>query len=111
MLKDDVITLEANNPLFNSFTFVKGIGVKAEVKLRELGIRCWNDVIKKERPELFPKQKWHALWNGVNSAIKAIKILDISQLTTLIPKVQHWKKFSICGFLTLDVLSSVMRVT
>ena len=91
MLKDDVITLEANNPLFNSFTFVKGIGVKAEVKLRELGIRCWNDVIKKERPELFPKQKWHALWNGVNSAIKAIKILDISQLTTLIPKVQHWK--------------------
>lgn len=91
MLKDDVISPEANHPLFNSFTFVKGIGVKAEVTLRELGICCWNDVIKEQRPELFPKQKWYALWNGVNSAIEALKTLDISQLTNLIPKVQHWK--------------------
>ncbi len=91
MLKDDVVSPEANNPLFNSFTFVKGIGVKAEVTLRELGICCWNDVIKEQRPELFPKQKWYALWNGVNSAIEALKTLDISQLTNLIPKVQHWK--------------------
>ncbi len=89
--KDDVISSEANNPLFNSFTFVKGIGVKTEVMLRELGIYCWNDVIKKQCPELFPKQKWLAIWNGVNSAIKALKILDISQLTRLIPKMQHWK--------------------
>ncbi len=82
---------EMNCPLFNSFTFVKGIGLKTETTLRELGINCWNDVIKKQRPELFPKQKWHALWNGVKSVIGALKILDVSQLTSLIPKVQHWK--------------------
>lgn len=91
MKRDDVISTGANYPLFNSFTFVKGIGVKTETTLRELGIRCWNDVVKKQRPELFPKQKWHALWNGVNTAIEALKILDISQLTRLIPKIQHWK--------------------
>ncbi len=91
MKKIKEISSEDNNPLFNSFTFVKGIGVETEVKLRNLGIRCWNDVIKKERPDLFPKLKWLALWNGVNSAIEALKVLDISQLTTLIPKVQHWK--------------------
>jgi len=82
---------EANLPLYNSFTFVKGIGIKTEVTLRELGIYCWNDVIKKQRPELFPKQKWYALWNGVNSAMEALDVLDISQLTNLIPKIQHWK--------------------
>ncbi len=82
---------EMNCPLFNSFTFVKGIGLKTETTLRELGINCWNDVIKKQRPELFPKQKWQALWNGVKSVIGALKILDVSQLTSLIPKVQHWK--------------------
>lgn len=91
VMRDDGISSGGNNPLFNSFTFVKGIGVKAETTLRELGIYCWNDVIKKQCPELFPKRKWHALWNGVNSALKALKILDISQLTTLIPKIQHWK--------------------
>ncbi len=91
MTKDDAISSEANYPLFNSFTFVKGIGVKTEITLRELGIYCWNDVIKKQCPELFPKQKWYTLWNGVNSAIEALKILDISQLTRLIPKIQHWK--------------------
>lgn len=91
MTKNDDRSSEENNPLFYSFTFIKGIGIKAELTLRKLGIYCWNDVIKKQRPELFPKQKWHAVWNGVNSAIEALKILDISQLTTLIPKVQHWK--------------------
>ena len=82
---------KANLPLYNSFTFVKGIGVKTELTLRELGIYCWNDVIKKQRPELFPKQKWYALWNGVNSAMEALDVLDFSQLTNLIPKIQHWK--------------------
>ncbi len=91
MIRDGIISSKTNHPLFNSFTFVKGIGIKAETTLRELGIYCWNDVIKKQCPELFPKRKWHALWNGVNSALKALKILDISQLTTLIPKIQHWK--------------------
>ena len=91
MTRDDVITSGANHPLFNSFTFVKGIGVKTETTLRELGVYCWNDVIKKQRPELFPKQKWNALWNGVNSAIEALKTFNISRLTTLIPKIQHWK--------------------
>ena len=82
---------KANLPLYNSFTFVKGIGVKTELTLRELGIYCWNDVIKKQRPELFPKQKWYSLWNGVNSAMEALDVLDFSQLTNLIPKIQHWK--------------------
>ncbi|KKK78574.1 hypothetical protein LCGC14_2842200, partial [marine sediment metagenome] len=82
---------EMSCPLFNSFTFVKGIGLKTETTLRELGINCWNDVIRKQCPELFPKQKWHALWNGVNLGIEALKILDVSRLTRLIPKVQHWK--------------------
>ena len=91
VIKDDGISSATNYPLFNSFTFVKGIGIKTETVLREFGIFCWNDVIKKQRPELFPKQKWYALWNGVNSAIEALKNLDISQLTTLIPKIQHWK--------------------
>jgi hypothetical protein len=91
IVKDDVISSEANHPLFNSFTFVKGIGIKAETTLRELGIRCWNDVVIKQRPELFSKQKWSTLWNGVKSAMEALKTFDISQLTTLIPKVQHWK--------------------
>jgi len=90
-IKDDIISSVVNCPLFNSFTFVKGIGVKAEITLRELGIYCWNDVIKKHCPELFPKRKWYALYNGVNSAIEALKILDISQLTRLVPKIQHWK--------------------
>ncbi|MHA1234313.1 MAG: ribonuclease H-like domain-containing protein [Promethearchaeota archaeon] len=90
-IKDDVISSGGNCPLFNSFTFVKGIGIKTETTLRELGIHCWNDVIKKQCPELFPKQKWYALWDGVNSAIEALKILDISQLTRLIPKIQQWK--------------------
>jgi len=91
MVKDDMKPSEANLPLYNSFTFVKGIGVKTEVTLRELGIYCWNDVIKKQRPELFPKQKWYALWNGVNTAMEALDVLDFSQLTNLIPKIQHWK--------------------
>jgi len=88
---DDVISSEVNYPLLNSFTFVKGIGVKTETTLKGLGINCWDDVIKKRRPELFPKQKWNALLNGVNSGLEALKILDISQLTSLIPKIQHWK--------------------
>jgi hypothetical protein len=91
MTREDVVPSELNTPLFNSFTFVKGIGVKAETKLRELGIRCWNDVVLKKCPDLFPKQMWYNLWNGVNSALEALKSLDISQLTTLIPKTQHWK--------------------
>ena len=91
MVKDDMKPSEANLPLYNSFTFVKGIGIKTELTLRELGIYCWNDVIKKQRPELFPKQKWYALWNGVNSAMEALDVLDFSQLTNLIPKIQHWK--------------------
>ncbi len=91
MLKDDNLTSKASHPLFNSFTFVKGIGVKTEKTLKELGIYCWNDVVQKQRPELFPKQKWHALWDSVNAAIEALKIHDISQLTSLIPKIQHWK--------------------
>ena len=91
VIRDDDLSLEDDYPLFNSFTFVKGIGVKAETTLRELGICCWNDVIKKQCPELFPKQKWNSIWNGVNSAIEALKTLDISQLTGLIPKIQHWK--------------------
>ena len=82
---------EVNCPLFNSFTFVKGIGVRTETTLNELGINCWDDVIKKQCPELFPKQKWHTLWNGVNSALEALKIRDVSQLTSIIPKIQHWK--------------------
>ncbi len=40
---------------------------------------------------MFPKRKWYALWNGVNSAIDALKSLDVSQLTRIIPKTQHWK--------------------
>jgi len=91
VIKDNVFSSETGHPLFNSFTFVKGIGAKTEITLKELGIRCWNDVVKKQRPELFPKQKWNALCNGVNSAIEALKILDVSQITSLIPKIQHWK--------------------
>ena len=91
MIRDDAISSETNHPLFNSFTFIKGIGVKTEITLRELGICCWNDVVKKQCPELFPKQKWYALRNGVNSVMEALKILDISQLTRFIPKIQHWK--------------------
>ena len=90
-ITNETIFSEVNCPLFNSFTFVKGIGQRTESILRELGINCWDDVIKKKCPELFPQQKWHALWDGVKSGIEALKILDISQLTTLIPKVQHWK--------------------
>ncbi len=90
-IRDDVLSSEMNYPLFNSFTFVKGIGEKTETTLKELGINSWEDVIKKKCPELFPKQKWHALWNGVNSVLEALKILDISQLTSLLPKIQHWK--------------------
>ncbi len=78
-------------PLYNSFTFVKGIGLKTEATLKELGINSWKDVIKQQCPELFPKRKWSALWNGVNSAIKALKTLNISQLTSIIPKTLHWK--------------------
>ena len=77
--------------LYNSFTFVKGIGLKTETTLKELGINSWSDVKKNECPELFPKRKWHALWNGVNSAIDALKSLDVSQLTRIIPRTQHWK--------------------
>ncbi|KKM97511.1 hypothetical protein LCGC14_1167230, partial [marine sediment metagenome] len=47
--------------IFNSFTFVKGIGLKTETTLKDLGINSWDDVIKKQCPELFPKQKWYAL--------------------------------------------------
>ena len=90
-ITDDVIFSERNCPLFNSFSFVKGIGLKTETTLNELGITCWDDVIKKQRPQLFPKQKWHTICNGVNSVIEALKILDVSQLTNLIPKIQHWK--------------------
>ena len=90
-ITDGVIFPEVDCPLFNSFTFVKGIGLKTETTLKELGINCWNDVIKKQCPELFPKKKWYSLWNGVNSAKDALKILDVSQLTSLIPKTQHWK--------------------
>ncbi len=78
-------------PLYNSFTFVKGIGLKTEATLKELGINSWKDVIKKQCPGLFPKRKWTALWNGVSSAMDALKTLNISQLTSLIPKTQHWK--------------------
>jgi len=90
-MKSDDLSSEPEHLLFNSFTFVKGIGAKAEITLRELGICNWNDVVQNQCPKLFPKQKWNALWNGVNSAIKALNTLDISQLTSLIPKVQHWK--------------------
>ena len=90
-IADYVKFSEVNCPLFHSFTFVKGIGVKTETTLKKLGINSWDDVLKKKCPELFPKQKWHALWNGVNLGIEALKILDISKLTRLIPKVQHWK--------------------
>ena len=90
-IKDDVIFSEGNSPLFNSFTFVKGIGEKTQTTLKELGISRWDDVIKKQCPELFPKQKWYALKNGVSSALDALNILDVSQLTSLIPKIQHWK--------------------
>ncbi|MHA2179950.1 MAG: ribonuclease H-like domain-containing protein, partial [Promethearchaeota archaeon] len=89
--KDDALFSEINCPLFNSFTFVKGIGLKTETTLNKLGINCWNDVIKKQRPELFPKQKWHALWNDVNSVIEALKKYDVSQIASLIPKTHHWK--------------------
>jgi len=78
-------------PLFSSFTFAKGIGVKTEATLKDLGINSWSDVTKKECPDLFPKQKWHTLRNGVNSAIEALRILDVPHLTRLIPKTQHWK--------------------
>ena len=88
---NDGIFSEVNCPLFNSFTFVKGIGIKTETTLKGLGITCWNDVIKRECPKLFPNQKWDALRNGVNLAKDALKILDVSQLTSLIPKIQHWK--------------------
>ena len=81
MIKDDVISSKANNPLFNSFTFVKGIGVKAESTLRELGIRCWNDVVIKKRPDLFPERKWYTLLDGVNSAINALKTFNIALKT------------------------------
>ncbi len=80
-----------NCPLYNSFTFVKGIGLKTELTLKELGINCWNDVIKLQCPELFPNQKWNTLLNGVKLAKGALKVLDVSQLTSLIPKIQHWK--------------------
>jgi len=62
-------------PLFNSFTFAKGIGLKTETTLKELGINSWIDVKKKECPDLFSKKKWHTLWNSVNSAIEALRIL------------------------------------
>ena len=91
MIRNNVVPSDSSYPLFNSFTFVKGIGDKAEITLRELGIKCWNDVVIKQCPKLFPKQKWYALRNGVNSAIEALKNLNNAQLTTLIPKVQHWK--------------------
>ena len=90
MTREDVVPSELNTPLFNSFTFVKGIGVKAETKLRELGICCWNDVVLKKCPDLFPKQKWYTVLNSFNSAIEALRILDVPSLTRLIPKTQHW---------------------
>ena len=90
-ITDDKFLSEMNCPLFHSFTFIKGIGMQTEATLKELGVHCWDDIIKNQRPELFPKQKWDSLLNGVNSAVDALKILDVSRLTSLIPKVQHWK--------------------
>lgn len=90
-IKENLSLFEEDHLLFNSFTFVKGIGVKSETTLRELGVRCWKDVLEKPRPELFPKQKWYAISNGVNSAIDALNLLDVVQLTSIIPKEQHWK--------------------
>ncbi|MHA1987859.1 MAG: ribonuclease H-like domain-containing protein [Promethearchaeota archaeon] len=89
--KDEGIFSDTECPLSNSFTFVKGIGLKAETTLNELGITCWNDLLEKQCPERFPEKKWHTLRNGVSSAIEALKIRDVPQLTNLIPKVQHWK--------------------
>ena len=95
-MKESMITkgssfLEADCPLFNSFTFAKGIGLKTETTLKKLGINSWSDVLKNHCPEMFPKQKWQTLWKGVSSAIEALRILDVPHLTSLIPKTQHWK--------------------
>ncbi|KKN08473.1 hypothetical protein LCGC14_1056410 [marine sediment metagenome] len=90
-ITDDRYFFDMNLPLFNSFTFVKGIGEKTETTLKGLGIYSWDDVMKKQCPELFPQQRWRDLSNGVSSALEALKILDVSRLTSLIPKTQHWK--------------------
>lgn len=87
----DTTSTFLNSPLYNSFTFVKGIGLKTESKLGKLGITCWDDVRKKNRPSVFPKQKWDAIWDGVSSIKGALEVLDISRLTDLIPKMQRWK--------------------
>ena len=95
-MKDDRITNDGsfsvmNFPLFNSFTFVKGIGEKIETTLKGLGIKSWHDVMKNQCPELFPERRWHNLLKGVSSALQALKVLDVSRLSSLIPKRQQWK--------------------
>ncbi len=95
-MKEDRITNDEffsvkNFPLFNSFTFVKGIGEKIETTLKGLGIKSWHDVMKNQCPELFPERRWHNLLNGVSSALQALKVLDVPRLSNLIPKRQHWK--------------------
>ncbi len=42
--------------LYNSFTFVKGIGLKTETTLKELGINSWNDVIKNQYLNCFQNE-------------------------------------------------------
>ena len=44
MVKNSNNSSEANRPLSNSFTFVKGIGVKAETTLRKLGIHSGRGI-------------------------------------------------------------------
>lgn len=74
-----------------SFLFLPGIGEKREVALWRRGITHWRDYPRDRPPRGVPTPRHAEHCRLLERATKALDTQDLSTLSRLIPKNEHWR--------------------
>ncbi|MHA1452853.1 MAG: ribonuclease H-like domain-containing protein [Promethearchaeota archaeon] len=77
--------------LEKSFRIMKGIGEKTEKRLWDAGIKSWNDIDEKKRPNVISNNIWNTLVSNVNEYKKLLQKNDFNKLNTIIPNDLAWR--------------------
>ncbi len=77
--------------LLHNFRLFFGIGQNIEFKLKQIGIKNWDDIMLSLKPQFINQKIWDKMKSKVIKVKTALKNHNFERLNTLIPKKFHWQ--------------------
>ena len=91
----------------SSFVFLEGIGRKTEEKLWEIGVKDWDEFLKRKEIKGLSKKRKYYYDRKLREAKKALQKQEVSFFLEKLPLKEHWRLYELfkseCVFLDVEV--------